>query len=393
MKPMEAGRVAVGALLAARLRTGLTMLGVMIGVSSVMVLIAIGDGTRREVSDRVSELGTNLLLVVPGRVEIGMPTMSRLELSDVDAVARLVGDPERVAATVASGETVQAGASKTFTTVAGVLENNRNVLVRTIARGDHLTRADVSGARRVTVLGASVAKALYGDADPIGRQITIAGVRFRVTGVFAPLGQSLGVDRDDEAHIPLTTAQRLFATTRVDGMAIRADDPATMAALGDRVVAELGVRHPDSEFSVVTQDQILSVLGEILTVLTGVLGATAGISLLVSGVGVSNIMLVSVRERTREIGLRKAVGARPADIGAQFLAEAVLLTSIGGVLGIGLGALATTLVERFTPLPTVLSAWSVALSFGVAAGVGIVFGVFPALRAARLDPVPALRTE
>ncbi len=393
MKVFEAVRVAAGALRAAPLRTGLTMFGVMIGVSAVTVLIAIGDGTRREVAGRVSELGSNLLLVVPGRMEIGMPTVSRMQLSDVDAVARLVGDPQRVAASVASGEMVQAGTAKTFTTVAGVLEHNRQVLVRDIARGAYLTRVDVDSARRVTVLGASVAKALYGDADPVGRQITIAGVRFRVAGVFAPLGQSLGVDRDDEVHIPLTTAQRLFATTRVDGLAVRADDPATMAALGERIVAELGERHPDSEFSVVTQDQIRSVLGGILDVLTGVLGATAGISLLVSGVGVANIMLVSIRERTREIGLRKAVGARPADIGAQFLAEAVLLTSIGGVLGIALGTGATLAVERFTPLPTLLTGWAVALSFGVAAGVGLVFGVLPAMRAARLDPVSALRTE
>lgn len=175
----------------------------------------------------------------------------------------------------------------------------------------------------------------------------------------------------------------------VDGLAVRADDPATMAALGDRIVAELAERHPDSEFSIVTQDQILAVFGEILAVLTGVLGATAGISLLVSGVGVSNIMLVSIRERTREIGLRKAVGARPADIAAQFLAEAVLLTSVGGALGIALGAAATVAIEPFTPLPTLLSAWAVLLSFGVAAAVGIVFGVLPA----RLDPVPALRID
>ncbi|WP_166382883.1 ABC transporter permease [Catellatospora methionotrophica] len=393
MRIGEAVRVAVGALVAARLRTALTVLGVTVGVSSVMVLIAIGDGTRREVAGRVDELGSNLLLVVPGKMEIGMPTVSRMQLSDVAAVGRVVGDPDRVAATVASGEMVQAGTAKTFTTVAGVLENNRTVLVRQLARGAYLSRADVDSARRVAVLGATVARVLYGDTDPVGRQVTVAGVRFRVAGVFAPLGQSLGVDRDDEVHIPLTTAQRLFATTRVDGLAVRAADPAGMAALGDRIVAELAERHPDSAFSVVTQDQILSVLGDILDVLTGVLGATAGISLLVSGVGVANIMLVSVRERTREIGLRKAVGARPADIGAQFLAEAVLLTSVGGVLGIALGAGTTLAVERLTPLPTLLTAWSVALSFGVAATVGLLFGTLPALRAARLDPVHALRTE
>ena len=178
---------------------------------------------------------------------------------------------------------------------------------------------------------------LFGDRDPVGRQVTIAGVRFRVIGVFAPLGQSLGVDRDNEVHIPVTAAQRLLRhRPRSTALAIKAPDrddhrPARRRASSPRSTK----RHPDTEFSAVTQEQILGVLGDILGVLTGVLAAIAGISLLVGGVGVSNIMLVSVRERTREIGLRKAVGARPRDIGVQFLLEAVLLTTIGGVLGIG----------------------------------------------------------
>ena len=201
------------------------------------------------------------------------------------------------------------------------------------------------------------------------------------------------MDRDNEVHVPVTAAQRLLGTDRIDGLAIRAPDRDTIDQLGATVVAALAKRHPDTDFSAVTQEQILGVLGSILGVLTGVLAAIAGISLLVGGVGVSNIMLVSVRERTREIGLRKAVGARPRDIGVQFLLEAVLLTTIGGVLGMALGITAALVVDRLSPVPAAMTWWSLALAFGVSAGVGIIFGVVPAQRAGRLDPVVALRTE
>jgi putative ABC transport system permease protein len=394
VKLAEAIRVAIDALRANRLRSGLTMLGVVIGVAAVVVLVAIGTGAKREVEQQVEGLGSNLLLVVPGRLDIGAaPATSRLSLDDVDAVTRVVGDPGRVAVTVTSGETVRAGARSTFTSVLGVLETTPRVFVRDLARGSYLTSSDVDTARRVAVLGSSVAGSLFGERDPVGQQVSIAGVRFRVIGVFASLGQSLGVDRDDEVHIPVTAAHRLYGTERIDGIAVKAPDREGISQLGDRIVAELSRRHPESEFSAVTQEQILGVLGDILGVLTGVLAAIAGISLLVGGVGVSNIMLVSVRERTREIGLRKAVGARPRDIGLQFLIEAVLLTSLGGTIGMGLGVGAALLVGALSPVPAAITWWSLTLAFGVSAAVGIVFGVVPAQRAGRLDPVVALRSE
>jgi putative ABC transport system permease protein len=384
----------LGALRANRLRSGLTMLGVVIGVAAVVVLVALGTGVKQQVEQQVEGLGSNLLIVVPGRIDFGSaPSLSRLTLSDVDAVTRIVGDPSRVAVTVTSGETVRAGANSRFTSVLGVLETTPDVFVRSVGRGAYLSSSDVDTSRRVAVLGSSVAVSLFGDRDPVGQQITIAGVRFRVAGVFAPLGQSLGVDRDDEVHIPVTTAHRLFGTNRIDGIAIKAADRDSIGSLGDRIVAELAARHPDTEFSAVTQEQILGVLGDILGLLTVVLAAIAGISLLVGGVGVSNIMLVSVRERTREIGLRKAVGARPRDIGVQFLLEAVLLTSLGGLVGIALGVGAAVLVSGLTPVPATVTWWSIALAFGVSAAVGIIFGVVPAQRAGRLDPVEALRSE
>lgn len=394
MRLAEAWRVAFGALRTNRLRSGLTTLGVMIGVAAVVVLVAIGTGARQEVERQVEGLGSNLLLVFPGEASItAAPTASRLSLADVEAVVRVVGDRDRVAVQVSSGETVRAGTASRFTSVLGVLDTTPHVFVRDLGRGGYLTRSDVDTARRVAVLGSAVAEGLFGDREPVGQQITIAGVRFRVVGVFAPVGQGLGVDRDDQIHIPVTTAHRLLGTARIDAMAVRAPDRATIDVLGERIVAELAARHPETRFSAVTQEEIIGTLGEILGVLTWVLAAIAGISLLVGGVGVSNIMLVSVRERFREIGLRKAVGARPRDIGLQFLLEAVVLTSLGGVLGIGVGVAAAVTAAALSPVPAAVTGWSMALAFGVSAVVGVVFGVVPAQRAGRLDPVVALRSE
>jgi putative ABC transport system permease protein len=390
----EAWRVALDALRANRLRSVLTMLGVVIGVAAVVALVAIGTGTKQQIEQQVEGLGSNLLIVVPGRLEAGAaPTSSTMTLDDLDSIVRVVGDRSRVAVTISSGETVRAGSRTSFASMQGVLETTPTVFVRKLDKGTYFTRSDVSTGRRVAVLGASVARQLFGERDPIGRQVTVGGVRFRVTGVFEQLGQSLGVDRDSEVHIPVTAAQRLLGTERIDGLAIRAPDRERIDQLGAAVVAALVERHPDTDFSAVTQEQILGVLGDILGVLTGVLAAIAGISLLVGGVGVSNIMLVSVRERTKEIGLRKAVGARPRDIGTQFLLEAVLLTTIGGLLGMALGFSAALLVDRLSPVPAAITWWSLALAFGVSAAVGIIFGVVPAQRAGRLDPVVALRTE
>ncbi len=341
--------MALDALRANRLRSALTMLGVIIGVMAVVLLVAIGAGAKQTVERQVQGLGSNLLLIVPGQLSFGQaPTTSRLQLSDVDEVARVVGDRNRVAASLSSGELVRAGTKRTFATVQGVTETTDKVFDRPVSRGAFLSRSDVDTRRRVAVLGTSTAKQLFGDRDPIGRQVSIAGVRFRVIGVFTVQGRALGVDQDLDVDIPITTAQRIFGVERVDGIAVKAPSVDGIDALGRRIVSVLQKRYPDSEFSALTQQQILGVVGQILSLLTLVLAAIAGISLLVGGVGVSNIMLVSVRERTREIGLRKAVGARERDIGVQFLIEAVLLTSVGGVIGI---ALLGALVSRRATFP------------------------------------------
>jgi len=386
--------VALDALRANRLRSALTMLGVVIGVAAVVILVALGAGAKQEVEQQVEGLGSNIIIVVPGKFEFGSaPSVSRLTLDDLETLGRVVGDRDRVAVSVASGETVGVGRREAFVTVNGVNENVPNVFDRRLARGDYITASDVDTRRRVAVLGDSVARQVFGDVDPLGRQVTIAGVRFRVIGIFEKVGSTFGVDRDAEVHIPVTAAQRLFGVDRIDALAVKAPTADSVEELRPRLVSALKETYQGEEFSAVTQTQILGTIGRILSLLTLVLSAIAAISLLVGGVGVSNIMLVSVRERTREIGLRKALGARQRDILLQFLIEAVLLCVVGGLIGIALGVGASLLVSSVSPLPAVIAWWSPVLAFAVSAAVGIFFGVAPARRAGRLDPVVALRTE
>lgn len=377
MRVAEAYRVAVTALRANRLRSLLTMLGVVIGVAAVVVLVAIGTGAKQEVETQVNGLGANLVIVVPGKLEIGSaPTRSRLQLEDADRVGRALGQPGEVAVTLSSGETVRFGSRSAFATVNGTNPAVPKVFVRPVARGTYLRESDVDTRRRVAVIGSGLADALFDGADPLGRNVSVGGVRFRVIGVFAEVGSSLGADRDSEVHIPVTAAQRLFGDVRVDALALKAPTTAQIEQTRQTALAVLADRYPDEEFSAVTQDQILGTVGRILGLLTTVLAAIAAISLLVGGVGVSNIMLVSVRERTREIGLRKAVGARTRDITLQFLLEAVLLTTIGGVIGIALGVGGSLgLAAAVDQLPAVITWWSPALAFTVSAAVGIFFGV------------------
>ncbi|MDP9433598.1 MAG: ABC transporter permease [Actinomycetota bacterium] len=394
MRAGEAFRVAVEALRANRLRSALTMLGVVIGVAAVVVLVAIGTGARDEVTTQVEGLGSNIVLVVPGQLGVGSaPTVSRLQLDDIEVLERALNDPGSVAATVTSGETVSARDASAFATINGTNASVARVFDRPVARGRYIADADVDTRRRVAVLGSSIADRLFGEVDPLGRQVVISGVRFRVVGVFTEVGSTFGVNRDSEVHIPISSAQRLFGAERVDVLALRAPTTDEIDRVRRDALTALKDRYPEQKYSAVTQTQILGTIGRILGLLTSVLAAIAGISLLVGGVGVSNIMLVSVRERTREIGLRKALGARQRDILLQFLLEAVLLTSIGGLIGIGLGFAVSYLLAAFSPLPAVISWWSPVLAFVVSATVGIFFGVMPARRAGKLDPVVALRAE
>jgi putative ABC transport system permease protein len=394
VRPWEALRLAAEALRANRLRSLLTMVGVVIGVAAVVVLVAIGGGAKAEVENEVEGLGSNIVFIVPGKFQFGTtPSLSPLRLSDVQLASRIAGSGQQVTAVVDSGENVTAGANSYFATVQGVTQNFDLVFNRPLTEGSYLTAADVATSARVVVLGANVAATLFPDEDPVGRKTTIDGVSFRVVGVAQAQGSAFGVTQDDNVDIPITEAQLLFGVGTVQSIEVKAQSPAQIGPLSNELVAALQNEYTGVQFSAVTQSQILGTIGKILSLLTLVLAAIAGISLLVGGVGVSNIMLVGVRERTREIGLRKALGARQRDVLLQFLVEAVTLTAVGGVLGIALGLGASAAVGAFSPLPTDIAWWSPALAFGVSVFVGVVFGVMPARRAGRLDPVAALRTD
>jgi putative ABC transport system permease protein len=392
----EAFRVAMQALVANRLRSALTTLGVVIGVLSVVLLVAIGQGARQEITGAIEGLGSNLLFVLPGDGDFGAgPARSRFTLEHVDQIDReLGGVPNRTAGYVVGAETVQSEGLRVQATVFGITDDYLVVTGREVARGQRFTESDVIAGRRAALLGATTAEELFPGTDPIGRNLSIGGVRFRVSGVLTRVGgTAFGPDRDRQVLVPVSTGQRLFGTDRLDAIFVRAD--AAAAVDRDRVVIErvLAREIDEEDFTVLSQDEIIGVVGDILQILTLVLAAIAGISLLVGGVGVSNIMLVSVSERTREIGLRKALGARTRDITRQFLLEATVLTGVGGLVGLGLGIGLAHLVATFAPIPAEVTWWSIALALGVSVAVGLVFGVLPARRAGQLDPVEALRHD
>ncbi len=398
----ESTRIAWDALKSNPLRSLLTMSGIIIGVMSVILLVSVGEGARSYLIEQFAGLGTNVLMVQPGKTETmggfgaGVGGAEHpLTLRDAEALEKLCPSLSGVSAVVLGSGPVRFGNRTRNVLVMGVEEDYPTIRHIGADLGSFLTREQVRGRRRVAVVGRTVVRELFGAENPLGQAVTVAGSRYRVVGITEPKGQSLGLDIDDIAFIPVTAAQDLFRMDRLGQILtqVESSDRAPQAMAEIRSV--LTHRHNGVEdFTVVSQEAMLQTFGNIARMMTFFLGIIAAISLAVGGIGIMNILLVSVGERTREIGLRKALGARRQDILFQFLTEAVTLSLAGGTVGIALGVGIALLVHRLAEsVPVRVEPQIVLVSFLFSMAVGVFFGVYPARKAAELDPIEALRHE
>ena len=416
MQIWESVRIALRALTANKMRSILTMLGIIIGVGAVIALLSVGHGFGQYITEQFQSLGTNLLFVIPGQLESGGHGRARagrqrfqpLTMGDAKALADpfLVPDVVAVAPEYGRSGTVLRGKLDMSTSISGVTPEYQSVRNFNPVLGEFIAEEHVTGRSRVAVLGDTVAKELFEEDEyPIGQTIKLNDVPFKVIGVLEKKGGGGFGDEDNVVMIPISTAQtRLFDAGTVRGdliisvIFVQVVTQDKMEAVADRITEVLRERHrisfrDDDDFTVVNQADLIQVFGEFTAVFTTVLGAIAGISLLVGGIGIMNIMLVSVTERTREIGIRKAVGAKRRDILLQFLIEAMVLSMIGGFVGIALGYLASMLLAGLLDLNTVVTVSAILLATSFSAAVGLFFGIYPATRAARLNPIDALRYE
>ena len=416
MSVLESARIALRALAINKMRAILTMLGIIIGVGAVIALLSVGYGFEDYVAQQFAGLGSNLLFVFPGQIEQGggppgrraVQRVQPLTIGDADAIADpfLVSDVTAVAAEFSSNGTVVRGNRERSTRVVGVPPQYEIVRNLALTMGEFISQEHVNGRSRVAVLGSQPAGELFDvDEYPIGQTIKLNDVPFRVIGVLEKKGGGGLGNQDNTVIIPISTAQtRLFKAPAARGdlgvsmIYIQVVDQEAMDGVADRVTELMRERHrinfkDDDDFSIISQSDLTQVFGSFTAVFTVVLGAIAGIALVVGGIGIMNIMLVSVTERTREIGIRKAVGARRRDILLQFLVEAVVLSMIGGAFGIAVGYVCSLLVGNLASLNTVVRADAVFLATTFSAAVGLFFGIYPATRAARLNPIEALRYE
>lgn len=393
-----------------KLRSMLTVLGILIGIAAVILTVGLGLGTQKDVSQQISALGSNLLIVTPGSstdsdgVRGGFGTGATLTRSDADALASSVNAPDvgAVAPEKESSLSVEANDTNWTTTVVGTTEDWLDVRSRTVASGEFLTADDDASGAAVAVIGATTATELFGTTNVVGQQLTIADAAFTVVGVLDAAGSSTDTDLDDLVVIPLTTASDTVAggfdrnsLTTIYVQARTSDQLAAAYQEANQLLLNLhDITDADSaDFSIDSQDSLVSTATSVYRTLTVLLTGIAALSLLVGGIGVMNIMLVSVTERTREIGLRKALGAPPWAIRRQFLVEAGVLGLAGGVLGAVLGIVAATVLPSLLDTSIVVSGAAVGGSVAIAMAIGLVFGVYPATRAARLAPIDALRSE
>ena len=390
-----------------RMRTALTMLGMMIGVGAVVAMLAVGNGARASVNDVISSLGSNMLVVISGAttsggLHVATGTTPTLHLTDANAISQLPG-VAAVAPDSPQAEQIVYGANNWSTSVLGTSPDYLQIRDWPLVRGSNFSPSDMRSAARVAILGQTTAQNLFGDANPVGRIIRISRSPYQVIGLLASKGQSFGgQDQDDTVLIPITTAQRkLFGAQfgdTVRSIMVQAEGPELLGPVQDEVNALLRQRHhispgQDPDFNIRNLTEFANAAASTTRVMSLLLGLIASISLIVGGIGIMNIMLVSVTERTREVGLRMAVGARPADILEQFLMEAVLVSFAGCLAGILLGVACVLIVNRLFAMHGIVTAGSVLLAVLVSVAVGTFFGFYPARKASRLEPIEALRYQ
>jgi putative ABC transport system permease protein len=394
-------KVGIKSLLASKLRSILAMLGIIIGVGAVIAMLAIGSGAQKQVMDRFNAMGTNLLIVQPGQRGTGgvaSGLQQNLTLEEAQAIAREVPGIALIAPVVQGNAQIKYANRNARTTVIGTATTYQRLRDIQLDRGRPFTEGEVDRMSRVAIIGPVAAKNIFGASDALGETIKVNGINFQVIGVTKPKGEGW-MSPDDRITVPYTVAmQLLFGVTKLRQVEIQAADGADLAAVQEGVTKLLRREHriapgADDDFQVTNMADIRESANEVTGIFKYLLGGIAAISLLVGGIGIMNIMLVTVTERTREIGIRKAIGARDAHILLQFLVESVIMSGLGGVIGLGVGSGAALLIAKYSPLKTVLDPASALMSMGVAAGVGIFFGFYPAWRASRLDPIQALRYE
>ncbi len=401
-------RIALRALMVNKMRSALTMLGIIIGVGAVIAMIAVGSGAKQRIAEQIASMGSNMLIVLSGSstsggLRFGTGTVPTLTVDDAKAILNEIPAVKYVSPILSGVAQVVFGNQNWSTIVNGATPEVLEIRDWPLASGRPFTQQDVDGATKVCLLGKTVVDNLFGGIDPIGQIVRIKKVPFTVVGVLASKGQSTwGQDQDDAIFIPLTTAQKRLFGMQFPGMVriitVQAREPEVMKEVESQINDLLRQRHrlqpkQDNDFSVRNLTEIAASAEQSAGVMSLLLGAIASISLIVGGIGIMNIMLVSVTERTREIGIRIAVGAKGRDILLQFLIESLVLSLIGGMMGIGIGIAGTLVLARFTQWPTLFSIDAILLAFLFAGSVGVFFGFYPARKASMLNPIEALHYE
>ncbi len=400
--------IALRALMVNKMRSALTMLGIIIGVGAVIAMVAVGTGAKQRIADQIASMGSNLLIILSGSstsggLRFGSGTVPTLTADDAKAILNEIPSVKYVAPTLPGGAQVVFGNQNWSTIINGTTPEALEIRDWPVEAGRSLTQQDVDGASKVCILGKTVVDNLFGGIDPVGQIIRIKMVPFTVVGVLASKGQSTyGQDQDDTIVVPLTAAQKKLFGMQFPGMVrmilVQAQAPEVMKDVESQINDLLRQRHhiqpkQDNDFSVRNLTEIMSTAEQSANVMRYLLFAIASISLIVGGIGIMNIMLVSVTERTREIGIRIAVGAKGRDILLQFLIESLVLSLIGGTMGIGIGVAGTLVLSKLTQWPTLFSVEAILLAFLFSGSVGVFFGFYPARKASMLNPIEALHYE